>query len=177
MKHWRPLAIALLLGCSSLFSIQVTESTRVTVPKGTVLEAVIGDLGFDGFTSLDLTSSEELQNQGVAPGDIEETFLTAFSLEAVDPLGADLSFIDTMEIWVEAPGLEPALVAWQDTFPDGEATVDFELEGVDLTDYVVSQSMTLTTDVSGNRPDDDTEIEASFAIRVGVTRQGACNQL
>ena len=52
-----------------------------------------------------------------------------------------------------------------------------DLEDVDLTDYVVSQSLTIRTDVSGRRPEDETTVEARFALRVGVTSQGACNYL
>lgn len=177
----RPLLPPLLalgwLACqSSLFTIEVSDSATTTVEAGTILEDLLGDLGFEEFVSMDLTAAEELQNQGVSPGDIQEVYLTSFSLTAASPDGADLSFLDSMELWVEAPGLEPALIAWQDEFPEGEGTVVFELEGVDLTDYVVSQSMTLTTEVTAHRPDQDTEVRADFSLDVGVTSQGACNQ-
>ena len=51
----------------------------------------------------------------------------------------------------------------------------FDIVDVDLTDYVVSHSMTLTTEVSAHRPDADTEVEARFVVDVGVTVQGACS--
>ncbi len=170
-------ALAVLLACaSSLTTIRIEESATTTVEEGTILEDLLGDIGFAGFVSMDLTASQELENQGVAPGDIVEVYLRDLTLAVTSPDGGDLSFFDTMEVYVEGPGLPRQLVAWQDTFPEGQGVVSFELETVDLTDYVVSTSMTLSTEVTAHRPDQTTEIEASFAVDVGVTAQGACNQ-
>ena len=55
--------------------------------------------------------------------------------------------------------------------------VPFTLSDVDLTPYVVSQSMTLTTDVSAHRPEVDTTVEARFQVNVRVTAQGVRNNL
>lgn len=173
---WIGLAIVVACG-GTLFSIRIEETTTITISEASLVESLLTDIGFEEFTSLDLTDSEELQNQGVEPGDIRETFLVEFSLEAVDPPGSDLSFIDALEVYVEAPDLPRVLIASQDSFPMGEALIDFELEGIDLTPYVVSQSMTLTTDAAGRRPDEATQVEALFALSVGVTSQGVCNQL
>ena len=59
--------------------------------------------------------------------------------------------------------------------PRPDEPLDFELDDVDLTPYVVSESMTLTTEVSGTRPDADHTVVARFALDVAVTTQGACN--
>jgi len=177
--NWGAAAIVLVWSAcgGDLFTVGVEDEATTTIPAATPLEVLLGDVGFGDFASMDLTSSQEIRNQGVEPGDIEEVFLVAFELEALSPDGADLSFIDRMELYVEAPGLPRRRVASQDDFPAGEAVVAFELEGVDLTDYVVSEAMTLSTEVEGRRPDDDTEVEARYGIDVGVTAQGACNQV
>ena len=174
-RWFYPLLAAGWLACQSdLFHIEVHESSKTTVEQGTVLEDLIGDLGFEDFVSMDITAAEELQNQGVEPGDIQEVFLTEFRLTAADDL--DLSFLDSMELYVESPGLERVRVAWQDTFPEGQSTVEFNLDEVDLTDYVVSQSVTISTEVTAHRPEEDTQVTAKFGLDVGVTAQGACNQ-
>ena len=59
------------------------------------------------------------------------------------------------------------------TFPPG----NFEVEDVDLTEYLVSASMSLVTEVTGRRPEQDTRLEAAFSVEVGVTTQGACNAI
>lgn len=164
---------ALWAGCEgALFHITVEDEATTTVPAGTPLETLLGEVGFDELAAMDVTAAEELQNQGVAPGDISSVRFTAFDLEAIGPSGADLSFLESMELYVEAPGLDPLLLAHQDDFPVGRALVEMVLEDVDLTEYVVSESMTITTEVTGSRPDVETEVRAAYALRVGVTRQG-----
>lgn len=168
-------AAGLWLGChGSLFRLTVDESSEVVVPAATLLEVFLADFGFGELVTMDLTESQELENQGVAPGDIRDAELVDFVLTATAPTGADLSFLDRMEVWVEAPGLPRVRVAVQDDFPPGVAEVTFDLEDVDLTDYVVSQSMTFGTDVTGRRPEDETTVRADVSVRVGVTGQGAC---
>jgi len=159
-----------------LFTIQLEDSAVVVIEEATLLEEAIGDLGFGDLLDVDIAQSEELANQGVEPGDIREVYLTDFVLAATDPEGADLSFLDRVDIVVSAPGLPEQVIATADAFPEGLAQVDFELEDVDLTEYVVAESMTLTTDATGRRPPDDTTVRADFVIDVGVTGRGACNQ-
>ena len=43
-----------------------------------------------------------------------------------------------------------------------------------LMEYVVSESMTITTDDVGTAPEDTTVLEANVILDVGVTTQGAC---
>lgn len=168
---------ALWIACSAkVYTLDVSDSAEVVVEQGTILEDLLGDMGFEEFVSMDITASEELRNQGVAPGDIRDVFLVSFSLSAVSPSGADLSFMERMDIYVEAPGLSRALVASADAFPEGQARVDFEMQNLDLTPYAVSQSMTFSTDVTAHRPDADTTVRADFAVEVGFTGQGACAQ-
>lgn len=166
----------MLVGCGgSLAHIEVDFSDTTTVPGGSVLSELLGGLGFNDFASMDLTEASELENQGVQPGDIEDVRLITLELEAIDPPGADLSFLSSMDVDVEAPSIASALVASQDQFPAGQSKVEFNLEDLDLTEYVVSESMTLTTDVSGNLPPEDTTVEAYVVLDVGVTLQGVRN--
>ncbi len=166
----------LVVSCdATLITIDVPYETTTTVEAGTVLENLIGEVGFGDFLNMDVTSSQELQNQGVAPGDINAVSLTYFRLTAAEPDGADLSFLESLEFYAEAPDLPRVLVASASDFPAGQATVDLDVADVDLTDYVVSQSMTLSTEVEGRRPDDATDIFAELNLSIAVTGQGACN--
>lgn len=169
--------LLLLAACDgSLTHIAVSGQTSTSVPAGTVLEALVGDLGFGDFTDMDLTTSQELKNQGVKPGDITSAVLTDFSLHAKsgDP---DLSFLTSMRLRVQTDTLDALTIASQDHFPEGEDTVDFETTGTDIAEYVTSQAMTLTTDVDGHRPESDTVVVAAWVVDVGVTTQGAVSNL
>ena len=168
------------IGCGaidSLLTIEIEESSQVLVEQGTVLESLLGDLGFGDFVSMDLTESQALANQGVEPGDIERVTLTVLELEAIEPADGDLSFFESMTFSVSAPNVDEVQIASAPGFPEGEALVVFDREDVDLTEYVVSESMTISTDVTASRPEQDTLVEARFTVEVQATVQGVKNQL
>jgi len=63
-------AVAGILACGGkLFTIGTAETL---IGQGTLVEAFLGDLGFEELATLEITESEELANQGVEPGDIRE---------------------------------------------------------------------------------------------------------
>lgn len=176
----RPVLLFSLLvaapGCGKLFTIHVRETSVTTVPAATPLEVLISDFGFGDFVAMDITAADELQNQGVEPGDVRDVRLEEFTLEALDGDG-DLAFLDRLEIWVEAPDLPSERLASKTEFPAGQALVEFDIDDLDLTEYVQSQAMTITTEVSGQRPERETDVEAYFDLAVGVTGQGVRNNL
>ena len=169
------LAIGFLACQTKLFTITVAEEAEATVPAATIVETLLGDFGFGDFVSMNLVDAEELQNQGVQPGDIKDVRLVVFELEAVTP-GTDLAFLNSLDVYVEAPGLPEVRIAGHTGFSDGVTLQEFEIEDVDLTEYVVSEALTITTDVDARRPEDETTVVARFELDVGVTGQGACNQ-
>ena len=165
-----------LVACgATLFTIEISRESTAVVEGGTVLETLLGDFGLSDFVAMDITSAQEIVNQGVEPGDINEVRLTLFQLEVTSPDEGDLSFIQSLDLFVEAPNLPRVRVAWQDTFPEGVGLVNFNFDDVDLTDYVVSEAMTLTTETSGSRPNGDHTLIARFSLDVAVTLQGAWN--
>ena len=168
--------LLLFAACSSLLTIEIEDSTTTTVEGGTLVESLLGDLGFDGFLSMNLMESEELKNQGVEPGDISQAKLTLLEMTVTDPADGDLSFIDQLDLYVSAPDVERQLIATQDDFPASVQMVSFERTDVDLTPYIVSESLSLTTDVTASRPAVDTTIEARYIIEVTATLQGVKNQ-
>ncbi len=163
--------------CESLSTFHLNETSEATIERGTLVEDLAGDLGFGDFLEMDISESATLRNAGVEPGDIREVRLEAFTLDVTSPEGGDLSFIRDLAFYVEADGLPRERIAWQDTFPEGAGFVEMNLDDVDLTDYAVSETMSITTEVTGGRPDEDTTVDATVDIAVGATVQGACNQL
>ena len=166
-----------MTGCSSLLTITIEETATTTVESGTILEELLDEVGFDDFVTMDVTAASELQNQGVAPGDIREARLVNFELRVLSPEGGDLSFMEDMRVSVESPDLDMETLAVQNSFPEGESVVSFVLEDLDLTPYVVSQSLSIYTDVTAHRPSESVEIEAWFQVDVTATVQGAVNQV
>lgn len=164
-----------LIGCDgSLVHIDVDGSAKTVVEAGTLVEELLVDFGFGEFVEMDLTTAQELRDQGVEPGDIVSVEMTAFTLEALDGQG-DLSFLQSMTLTATAPDLDPVDIATCDSFPAGESFVAFELTGADFAPHLVSKEMSLVVDITGRRPAADTTVEASFIVDVGVTAQGVAN--
>ncbi|MCB9673574.1 MAG: hypothetical protein H6737_00575 [Alphaproteobacteria bacterium] len=176
VQPWVAMGLAVLTGCKGV-SFTVSDESEIVVEQGTLLEALLNDLQFGGFADLDITSRDAVANQGVEPGDINDVRFDELVLSATAPTDADLSFIESLSFYVEADGLDAMLVASQDDFPEGQAVVPLDLEDVDLTDYVVQPSMTLTTNVTGSRPGVDTTVLAAFTLRIRATGKGIFGQL
>lgn len=158
--------------CGTLDTFAVSESSRATIPRGNVLEQLAGDVGFGDFVKLDITESQQLQNQGVTRNQIDSVRVDALTLEVVSPEGGDLSFLDELGFFVEAPGEARRRIARGGPFPAGEASVSLTLDDVDLAPYAAAESMTITTEVSGSRPDQDTTVDATIELIVDVNVGG-----
>ena len=171
--------ITFFLGCgeNELFSITIEETAQATIPGSSLgdLTDIIDSLGFDGFSDMNISESEELQNQGVSAGDISSTTLEKFELTVLSPTDGDLSFLSEVAVYVETAELEPLRIAYSNSFPEGQSNVLFEVDEVDISEYIVQDSMNITTEVTGSPPSEDTSIEAHIALEIGVTSQGACN--
>jgi hypothetical protein len=164
-----------LLSCSKLATIKIHSESTTTVDRGTLVESFVGDMGFGDLLNMNVVDAEELRNQGITKGDIQDVRLDSVELEVSAPAGGDLSWVDTLEFYVEAPGLPRTRIAHQEDFPAGQSIVDLVVDDVDLTDYAISESMDITTDAAGHRPDQDTDVIGRVVLKVGVTAQGACN--
>lgn len=158
--------------CGSLDTFAVSESSQATIPPGGLVEQLAGDVGFGDFVKFDITDSRQLQNQGVTRDQIDSVRVDALRLEVLSPQGGDLSFLENLEFFVEAPGEERRRIAYGGPFPQGQSTVSLELDDVELAPYAAAESMTITTSVEGTRPDEETTVEATIELMVDVNVGG-----
>ena len=162
-----------LLACSGeLLTIDVDMTAETTIDGAGLLGGLLDTLDFTGFNSFDLLDTQELANQGVEEDDIQEVYLEELTLEVLD--GDELDFLNTISFYAEAPDVSRALVASQDEFSG--TFVAFELEALDLHDYVVAPSMSMDTEVNASAPTDDTTLEAYARFSVRATVGGAVRQ-
>lgn len=168
--RWLPLA---LFACADLLTVPVETSASTVVEGQGAIGGILDLIEFAGFSDFDVVVEEELANQGVEEGEIREAYLTAFTLSTPD--GDDLSFVDTFAVYVEAEGQPRTRIAHQEAFPEGEPVVELTLDDVDLAPFIVAPSMTITTEVTGGPPVDDTTVDADIALEVVATAKGACN--
>lgn len=168
-RSWLSLPL-LFLGCG-LLSFTV-EDERTTVVEGAgVLGELLAVLDFSGLDDFDITIEQRMADQGVEEGDLESVTLTRLDLSA-DP---DLSFLESMDVYVGADGVDDVLVASGASFPEGQGTVALDVTGANLAEHVVAGGMKFRVEATGSAPVDDTEVTVSVEVGVQATSQGACN--
>jgi hypothetical protein len=171
MRNALPFGLLLSAACGlNVFDVTVKGST--TVEQGSLLEQIASLPAFSGFNSFDMAQTAEFRNQGVSKEQINSVKLKSFTLTVKSPAGAKLDFIDTISFFAETSGVERRRIAHK-TIADGLGSVELELDGVELKPYVSAPSMTITTDVSGRRPPDDTTVEAVVVLTVETNLAGA----
>lgn len=169
MRRVIPLLPLLLLGCG-LLRFEIEEEASTEVQGAGLLGELLQTLSFTGLDDFDATVEQEIADQGVEPGDVRSLVLTRLALSA-EP---DLSFIDTMEIYVSAPGVDEVRVAHGADFPPGQAEVELELDEVDLVEALVAGAMTFRVEVDGTAPVEDTQVTLDIAAEVEASAKGAC---
>ena len=171
---WFALVALFLMTCGDLDTFEVRKKSSTTLEKRSLLEDLIGDISFGELASFDLSESSELANQGVEKNQIDAVHLTSLSLQiTAPPNGQDFTFLQSIEFYVEAPGVERRLIASGADFAAGATRVDLDVEDVDLAPYATAESMQVTTEATGSRPENDTTIEATLVLSVDVNVKGA----
>ena len=164
------LSLLICAGCSRLpASFDVTTRGQTTIERGTVVEQLVGTLGFGQFTNLDLSQSQEFKNREVQRRHVARANVEALELRIVSPTpeGQDFDFLETISFYVEAPGLERKRIAHKQV-PRDSRSFKCEMDDLELAPYVRAERMTVTTSVRGRRPENDTAIEARLVIAVST---------
>ena len=167
--HWLVVCISICCGgCSSLpMTFDVTQRAETTIQKGTVLEQIVGSLGFGQFTNLDLSQSQEFKSNNVQKRHVANGRVKVLQLRITAPEGQDFDFLESISFFVEAPGLERKRIAHRQV-PRDARSFQCKVDDVDLAPYVRAESMTVTTDVRGRRPESDTTIDAKLVLTVST---------
>ncbi|MGB0884858.1 MAG: hypothetical protein ACPGR5_00375 [Chitinophagales bacterium] len=125
-----------MVSCNKLdkltqFNIDYKET--VTVPGNTIIS-----LPFDlNDQELETNSSTSFENNNSNKDLVEKATLTKMQLDHKSPSSGDLSFIESISIFLEADGLPEIKIAWKDVVPENVGkTLDLDLTDADLKDYV-----------------------------------------
>jgi hypothetical protein len=172
----RTLAFGVVLGalitCGGLDTFDVEQSATTTIPGGSPIPFLDTLFDFAGFNEFDISQSSEFENQGVSKDDIDSVTMTSLRLRVISPDGADLSFLDSIEFFVDAEGLSKKRIAKGSSFPAGAREVELDVEDVDLKPYAVKDAMQITAKASGENPPQDIEVAADVVLSVDVNVSG-----
>lgn len=161
--------------CGGLDELDIKRSSTATIPGGNILSQLVGSLGFSDLADMDLKDSQELKNQGVKPNEIDSVKLDSLTLDIVSPAGQDFGFLDDVSFFIEAPGLEKKRIAHGEAFAPGLAHVGLDVDDVELKPYVTAASMSITSEVQGHQPNQETKVKATVVLTVDIDVGGlAC---
>jgi hypothetical protein len=167
------MVIAVVVACESLDNIDVSADGQTTIPMRSILDDLLGPVTFLGFEQFQVSESQEFHNQGYTEDQIDSVRIKRFVLTATDPSGASFDFLDSIAFFAEAPGLPKVEIARLDPVPDGRSQLELEILDVELRDYSVAESMTITTTASGTRPEQETTVNAALVLNVDINVGGA----
>lgn len=162
------LVLTSLLACSSLSLVdyEFGGTGKATIPALATPTLLDGE-PLSGL----LDAQERADSDNVSPGDIAEGHIVSLDLSVLQVAG-DLSFLDELRIYVEAPGEDRLLVASATDQLVGRGPAGFDLEDVDLGAHLSTGEASFVTEAWGETPVVDTTLELQWRVSVGVTAQG-----
>ena len=137
-------AISWIMGSCS----QVDKLTQFSLDydETIVIPSLIGlNLPFNIVTpSIKTNSTEIFEINDSRKNLVEEIQLKKLTLNLIDPADADFSFLESIEIYITAEGLEEVLVAWKYDIEDSVGSLlILETSGDDLAPFIVLDEFSL----------------------------------
>lgn len=168
--------VAWLSTCSSIDNIDVEAQGQAVIPKRSIVDELLGNLAFAGFSGFDISQTQEFQNAGYTKDQIDSVHMKRFTLTISSPSGATFDFLNSIRFYAETQDQPRVLIAELDPVPDGATQLDLDVvSDVDLTPYVVAPSMSITTEANGVRPAQETTVDADVVLDVDVDITGSCS--
>jgi hypothetical protein len=167
-----PVALVALLSagaCVPTVEFDVPVSADTSIQGGGLLGGLLGSLGFDGLSSMDLSDTREFSANDTRKEQVTSAKLTQLEMTVTAPADGNFDFLDEISFTAQAQGVDDAEVAHK-TVPNGVTNFLCDIDGAELAPFVKADTMSITTDVTAHQPADDTTIhvDANFHISAEV---------
>ena len=170
------IALVSVLGltmCESIDNIDISTGGKVSIPKATLVETLLGKVAFSGFDKVDF--SESFKNQGVTPDQVDSVRLKAMTIIVEAPSNGNFNFIEKLHFFAQAEGLPRVPIGSMEMVPQGKREINLDVNAdVELKPYVTAPVMQISSEVEGSRPEQDTVIAAAVVLDVDIHVPG-CN--
>ncbi|MEO9892163.1 hypothetical protein [Aurantibacter sp.] len=134
--------ISIVCSCSKLDELtkfNIDYETEVTIPASTGIS-----LPFDIFTPDTETNSEsKFESNDTRKDLIESIKLTKLQLDITSPDDADFSFIESIEVYINAEGLDEILIAYKEDVSETASILDLDVTDIELKEYIKKDSYSL----------------------------------
>jgi len=74
---------------------------------------------------------------------IEQIILTDLRIQLTTPDGEDFSFLKNINLYLNADGLDEALIAWKDPVPSSDTVLILDVTGADMQEYIKKDQFSL----------------------------------
>ena len=171
-NHLLALTIAAALPACGAFDeldkVDVPIESQATIPG----DPLAGNVPFENqeFPSPPVDFKKKLADQDVSVDDVASLKLVELTFAATAPQDATIDFLTSIEVFVEAEGMQRQKIAEQKAIPDGARTIDLETLDVELKPFARANAMQLITVVSGTPPLANTTVKttAIFLVDAGL---------
>jgi len=158
---------ALITSCDKLDELtkfDMEYSQRATIPSSAGI-----DLPFDVFTPEIETNSESTFEVNDTRKDlIEEIKLTELEMVIISPDGADFSFLNSIEVYISADGLEEIKIAYlEEVADDAGSVITLDTSDTDLKEYIKSDEFSLRLNTVTDElmsTDHELEVNSTFFV-------------
>lgn len=181
MKRTYLLLALLALGAASCDKVKhlgdisrdLTYTENVDLPSVPGLPTGVDTLPPGGLTAfapsipMATNSKQYISESGSTSDLVKHVILTKFSATITQPPGKNFDFIDTLLMYVSAPGLDKKLVAHKYGVPKGQQKVDLDCDSVNLKEYFIKDTMYI--DFGGHFigvPDSASKVELSATFNM-----------
>ena len=151
--------------CNPTVEFDVDVDSEATVERGSVLEGLLEAFAFGDFVNMDVSSTSEFENHHAEKERVVNARLVRATLTITAPEQQDFDFIEHIAFFVSAPGQPEREVASKQV-PRDVRSFELEMPDLDLAPYVRADTMSLTTEVTGRRPSEDTTLRAALRFHI-----------
>ena len=60
--HYLIFVVLAFISCDSLRTFEIEQKSEITVERGTIVEQLVGNMGFGEFLNMDLSDNQQMKN-------------------------------------------------------------------------------------------------------------------
>lgn len=146
-----------------LTKFEIEYKSKVVIPASTGI-----DLPFNVFTpDMETNSESKFEVNDTRKDLIEEIKLTKLQLVIISPTDADFGFLNSVEVYISAEGLDEIKIAEKDVDENIGNTLDVNVFDIDLKEYIKKDAFnlrlnTVTDEAIGS--DHEIDVNSTFFV-------------
>jgi hypothetical protein len=124
----------------------IEQTNTITMPE---MPGGVDTLPAEGITlyaptkTVETNVEENMKTYNTSTDKVSSVKLTKFSSKAILPEGAKFDFMDTVNVYLSADGMEEKLIAYHYGVPADPSNVEFTCPDLEIKDYFLKETMNI----------------------------------